>query len=125
MKTTLTGFVLLAVSATGCGAAARSPDMYRDDTKAELTKKNDEIKACYDGVLKTTPSAQGKVTVKFDVATETGKLSNVSVDKANTSAPDAVATCVTRSIDGVTLKPADGNKGEGTWVYEFVSPFKS
>jgi len=125
MKTALLGFALVGVFATGCGAAVRSPDMFRDDTKTELAKKNDVIKACYDDVLKSTPSAQGKVTVKFEVATETGKLSNVSVDTANTTAPEAVAACVTKSIEGVTVNPPDGNKGEGSWVYDFVSPHKS
>jgi hypothetical protein len=123
MKTTilLAGAVLLSF-ATGCGAAARSPDMYRDDTKAVLEKKNDDIRACYDAVLKATPDAGGKVTVKFAVETDTGKISNVSVDAANTTAPEPVTSCVTKTIDGLALTPADVNKGEGTWTYEFAAP---
>ena len=106
----------------GCSFAARSPEMYRDDTKAALEPKNAEIKSCYDGVLKTTPSAQGKVTVTFQVETEHGTITNVAVDKANTTAPDPVAECVTKSIQGVALAPPDKRTGLGTWVYEFAAP---
>jgi hypothetical protein len=110
------------VALTGCGAAVRSPDMYRDDTKAVLVTKNAEILACYDGVLKSTPDAHGRVTLRFDVETEQGKITNVSVDPAGTTAPAPVTECVTRSIGGLGLSPPDGNKGEGTWTYEFVAP---
>jgi hypothetical protein len=107
---------------TGCSVAVRSPDMYRDDTKAALEKKNPDIQACYDGVLKGSPGVGGKVTVKFDVETEKGAITNVSVDKANTTAPDSVADCVTKNINGVTIAPPDKRKGEATWVYEFNAP---
>jgi hypothetical protein len=116
--------ILLASLAlmTGCGFAARSPEMYRDDTKAVLEKKNGDIHACYDGVLKATPGVGGKVTVKFDVETEEGKITNVVVDKANTTAPDAVAECVAKTIGGLAIKPPDARKGEASFVYEFQAP---
>jgi hypothetical protein len=113
MKTTLLLVASLALGA--CSFAARSPEMYRDDTAKALATKNGEIQACYDGVLKGNPGAAGKVTVKFDVETESGKISHVTVDKAQTTAPDPVADCVMRSIDGLTLNPPDARKGEGTW----------
>lgn len=122
MKTTILMTTLFAFAATACSFAARSPEMYRDDTGAALAKKNDDIRACYDGVLKGTPGVAGKVTVKFDVETETGKIANVSVDKAASTAPDAVAECVTKTIAGVSIAPPDARKGEGTWVYEFSAP---
>lgn len=124
MKTTklVLGAALVSLFTTACGVAARSPDMYRDDTKSVLEKKNDDIKACYDGVLKTTPNAAGKVTVKFTVETDSGKLTGVTVDKAATTAPEPVSACVTRSLEGLALTPADVNKGEGTWTYEFAPP---
>jgi len=105
----------------GCGFT-RTPEVYRDDTKAVLEKRNEDIHACYDGVLKASPGASGTVTVKFDVLVDTGQIANVVVDKANTTAPDAVGECVTKSITGLTLTPADANKGEGTWVYQFAVP---
>jgi hypothetical protein len=120
MKTTLLLAASLALGA--CSFAARSPEMYRDDTGRALATKQEEIRSCYDGVLKSNPSAGGTVTVKFDVETENGKISHVTVDKAKTTAPDPLAECVARSIDGLTLAPPDQRKGEGTWVYEFQAP---
>lgn len=106
----------------GCSFAARSPDMYRDDTQKALATKEQDIRACYDGVLKTTPGAAGKVTVKFDVETENGKFVNVHADKGGTTAPDAVAECVTKSLEGLSIAPPDKRKGEATFVYEFAAP---
>ena len=110
---------------SGCSFAMRSADTYRDDTGKVLATKNDDIRSCYDGVLKSTPGAQGKVTVKFDVDTAQGKITAVTVDKANTTAPDPVAECVTKSITGLVLAPPDHRKGVAVWVYEFTSPTKS
>jgi hypothetical protein len=64
----------------------------------------------------------GHVTVKFEVDNAHGKISNVTVDKANTTAPDAVSDCVTRHIEGLTLSPPDTHLGQGSWTYEFVAP---
>jgi hypothetical protein len=111
-----------AVLLSGCSFAARSPEMYRDDTKAVLETKNNDIRACYDGVLKATPGAAGKVTVKFEVETEQGKIVNVAVDKPNTTAPDAVAECVTKSINGLGITPPDKRVGQATFVWEFAAP---
>lgn len=120
MKGTL--LVVASFALGACSFAARSPEMYRDDTAKALATKSSDIQTCYDGVLKANPAAAGTVTVKFDVETESGKISHVTVDKAKTTAPDPVADCVTRSIDGLTLAPPDQRKGEGTWVYEFQAP---
>ena len=120
MKTVLL-FALVA-TASGCGFAARSPDMYRDDTKAQLETKNNDIRACYDGVLASTPGVGGKVTVKFIVEDEHGKITNVAVDKANTTAPDAVSDCVTKNISGLGLNPPDARVGQGTFTWEFAAP---
>jgi hypothetical protein len=118
---------ILAIAATaafvsGCSFAARSPEMYRDDTKAVLDTKSNDIRACYDGVLKATPGVAGKVTVKFEVETEQGKIVNVAVDKPNTTAPDAVAECVTKSINGLGITPPDKRVGQATFVWDFSAP---
>lgn len=118
-------FALSLAALSGCSFAARSAEMYRDDTSKVLATKNDDIRSCYDGVLKSSPGAQGRVTVKFDVDTEQGKIAAVTVDKANTTAPDPVAECVTKSITGLVLAPPDHRKGVALWVYEFTSPTKS
>jgi len=107
---------------TGCSFAVRSPDMYRDDTSKVLATKNEEIKACYDGAVKAHPGAAGKVTVKFSVEVKTGKFVDIAVDKANTTAPDPIGECVTKAITGLALAPADQNKGEATFAYEFTAP---
>ena len=121
MRTPLLILVSLATLA-GCSFAARSPEMYRDDVKAVLETKNAEIRACYDGLLKGTPGVAGKVTVTFDVQEDTGNITNVKADKAQTTAPPAVVDCVIKSLGGLAIKPADARLGQGTWVYEFAPP---
>ena len=120
MKTTILLVASFAIG--GCSVAARSPDMYRDDTAKVLATRNDEIHACYDNILKSSPGVGGHVTVKFEVDTEQGKITHVTVDKPNTTAPDAVSDCVTRHIEGLTLAPPDARMGQGSWTYEFVVP---
>ncbi len=124
MRTVFASVLLFATaaSAMGCSFALRSPDMYRDDTAKVLATKNEEIKACYDGAVKTTPGAAGKVTVKFKVEKETGKFMELAVDKANTTASDAIATCVTTAIANLSLTPGDKNMGDATFSYEFTAP---
>jgi hypothetical protein len=73
-------------------------------------------------VLASTPGVGGKVTVTFDVETEGGKIVNVVVDKANTTAPAPVAECVTKSLAGLGLNPPDKRLGQATFVYEFAQP---
>jgi len=126
MKTTILLSLTLAALA-GCSVAARSPEMYRDDTGKVLATKSDDIRACYDGVLKGTPGAAGKVTVKFDVPKDgeqnAGKISNVQVDAAGTTAPAPVADCVTKTITGAgPLAPPDQRLGQGSWAWDFNAP---
>lgn len=121
MKKALSSTVLFGVLAavSGCSFAARSPEMYRDDTAALLDTKSAEIKACYDEALKTNASATGTVRVQFTVAKETGKITNPTVDPAGTTAPAEVSSCVTSKIDGLELKPPDQNDGQATFTWEF------
>ena len=126
MKTILLCAVV-ASAVAGCSFAARSPEMYRDDTNKVLEAKNPDIKACYDGVLKGTPGASGKVTVKFDVQKDgednAGKVVNVQVDAGGTTAPPPVADCVTKNITGAgPLNPPDKRLGQATYVWEFSAP---
>lgn len=120
MKTSiLFASALVAVSSLVTGCAVRDAKMFVDDTGKALATRNNEIKACYDGILKATPTAGGKVTVKFEVETEEGKIVKIEVDKANTTAPDAVQACVTKNIEGLKISPPDKKTGDGSWVYEF------
>lgn len=112
----------LLVTMTGCSFAARSPEMYRDDTKAVLATKNDAIVACYNDVLKNDPKAGGKVTLNFEVETEEGKIVNIAVDKAQTTASDAVVACVTKNVEGLALTPPDQRTGIASWSWDLSAP---
>jgi len=120
MSRSLVVLAVLAASA-GCSVLVRSPEEYRDATKQALEAKNAEIKACYDEILKGNAAVQGKVTVKFDVLTETGKIANVVVDPAETTAPEPVQACVRKAIDGLALAQPDQKQGAATWTYEFAA----
>ena len=121
MKTTLLIAASLATTAL-VGCAFRSPEMYRDDTNKVLETKQAAIKACYDDILKGQPGVGGKVTVKFEVETEGGKIQNVTVDKPSSTAPDAVGDCVKKNIEGLVIAPPDRRLGQATYVYEFSVP---
>jgi hypothetical protein len=128
MKTLLISAVTLFAVGCNGGFALRDPKMYAEETHKVLEPKNNEIRACYDGVLKGTPGVGGKVTVTFDVVEagaekDAGKIANVMVDKANTTAPEAVSDCVAKTINGAgPLAPADQKKGQASFVYEFSAP---
>ena len=111
------GILMAALACAAC--SYRTPEMYRDDTRAALESKNAEIQRCYDDVLETTPNAQGKVDVTFEVETEHGQLTHVAV-APSTTAPPALAACVTKSIHGVALASPDPRKGVGSWSYDFA-----
>ena len=115
------GLVALLASVTGCQFYARSPEDYRDATQKVLDTKAGDIKACYDAALKGKQDLQGRVTVQFTVEAETGKIKDVKVDPAGTTAPETLSTCVSGAFSGLALTPADKRDGMATWVYEFVA----
>jgi hypothetical protein len=94
--------------------------MYRDDTAALLETKNADVKACYDEALKVDKEAQGRVTVRFLVEHDTGRIINVSADPAGTTAPEPLTKCVIDSLQGLALSPADKRDGDATYVYDFT-----
>jgi hypothetical protein len=110
----------LAAAATACEFHARSAEDYRDVTQALLDTKAPEIKTCYDGALKGQKDLQGRVTVQFVVEAETGKIKDVKVDPAGTTAPEVLSQCVTTAIGGLALTPPDKRDGIATWVYDFA-----
>jgi hypothetical protein len=112
-------FVLLAGSA-GCSFNARSPEQYRDDTAALLQTKNTAIKTCYDGVLRSQPGSKGTVTVRFKVEEETGRIKDIAVDPARTTAPGPVAECVAKELNGLVLQPPDARDGSAIFAWEFT-----
>jgi hypothetical protein len=122
MRTTFIQPALLALVAltAGCEFHARGAEDYRDVTQALLDTKAQDIKACYDGALKGQKDLQGRVTVQFVVEAETGKIKDVKVDPAGTTAPEVLSACVSNSISGLALTPPDKRDGIATWVYDFT-----
>jgi hypothetical protein len=115
------GLVALLASVTGCQFYARSPEDYRDATQKVLDTKAGDIKACYDAALKGNQQLQGRVTVQFTVEAETGKIKDVKVDPAGTTAPAELSTCVSNAFGGLALTPPDKRDGIATWVYDFTA----
>ena len=125
MKTALTALSIVVVGSSvafGAGCAVRDAKMWNDDTSKVLATKSADIKACYDQFLQGNPGAGGKVTVNFEIETDQGKIQNVSVDTANTTAPDALGDCVKKNIEGLIVSPPDKKTGQATYVYEFSQP---
>lgn len=121
MKKTSISFVLVAVAtlAAGCSFNARSPEDYAKETQKILETKSLDIKKCYDDALKTNQKLTGKVTVKFTVAAETGELTSVTVDPANTTAQEPLPGCVTSALAGLKLAPPDARDGLATYSWDF------
>nr|PZN28314.1 MAG: hypothetical protein DIU78_02980 [Pseudomonadota bacterium] len=94
--------------------------MYRDDTRALLETRNDQIRSCYDDLLKSNPSLQGRVTIRFVVEPDTGMLRDITTDPAGTTAPPEVAQCVTSALQGIALNPGDKREGHAMFVYDFA-----
>lgn len=117
LKLALVGLV---AGLTGCSFYARSPEDYRDATQALLDTKAQDVKTCYDTALKNEKELQGRVTVQFTVEAETGRVKDVKVDPAGTTAPDTLSMCVTNAISGLALTPPDKRDGVATWVYDFT-----
>jgi hypothetical protein len=114
---------VLLLGVMGCSPTPRGPEQYRDDTQALLETRRPALKQCYDTALKSSPTIQGKITVRFTVASETGKLVDAKVDEAASTAPESLRACVLRALDGLVLTPADGQDGHATFVWEFrVAP---
>ena len=122
MKKAILSSVMFSVlaAATGCSFAARSPQMYRDDTAALLETKAGDIKACYDQVLQGDAAAQGTVRVQFTVQKDTGLIAEPQVDANGSTAPPALQSCVTNAIAGLKLEPPDQDDGQATFTWEFT-----
>ncbi|HSC88689.1 MAG TPA: TonB family protein [Polyangiaceae bacterium] len=116
-KTLIAPLLLASLCSVACSFAARSPDGYREDTRAVLEKRSKDIKACYDEELKKDKKAGGKVTITFTVAKETGKFQDVKVKESDAS--EALQACVVKALDGLAIDPADQRDGKATFTYEF------
>jgi hypothetical protein len=122
MNTRFAASIGLLALTGACSFVARSPNQYRDDTEKLLSTRGSELSACFDNALKTTPGISGKVLVHFSVEQKTGKLTNISADASQSTAPQALVDCVTTALNGLVLNPGDQRKGEATYEFEFVGP---
>ena len=112
-----------AFVSVGC-ASGRPPELYRDDTAKLLESANQGITDCYNTILHNTPpgtpAAQGSVTLHFVVHEDTGRLVHIRVDKARSTAPAPVQECVTKYIGDLHLEPADAQRGEAMFTWDFT-----
>ena len=103
MKKTSISFALVALAAlaAGCSFNARSPEDY----------------------AKETPGRQfghdrgGSGHRQSDA--ETGELTSVAVDTANTTAAEPLPSCVTSALAGLKLAPPDARDGLATYAWDF------
>ena len=105
-------------SATGCSFHARSPEDYKNDTRAVLETRSTQIQSCYDAALSTDPNAAGNVVVSFTVMEKTGEITDPQV-LPESSAPAPLGQCIVEAINGLALQPPDERKGDATFVWEF------
>ena len=105
----------------GCVKWMRDADFYRDELTEVLEDQHAEpIEACYDRVLDQDPTAKGAVVVNFEVEKQTGKLTAIAVDSAQTDAPAPVVACVTDELALTTLSPPDAKTGVANYRWEFA-----
>jgi outer membrane lipopolysaccharide assembly protein LptE/RlpB len=121
-KTILVGaLVASAVALSGCQFNARSAEDYSKETKKLLSKKNDELKSCYDALLKKEKKAEGLVVVNFTVEAKTGAIKDATIDEQKSTAKNAkeLGECVLKALDGLALDPPDARTGQASFSYEF------
>lgn len=111
--------VVLVAGLQACSFNARSPEDYRNVTNDLLATRADQLRACYDEVLKANATAGGIVVVSFKVEEKTGKLLEPNVDPARTTAPDPLKQCVITALDGLAIDPPDSREGNATFSWEF------
>jgi hypothetical protein len=112
--------LLVGIPLWGCAMNARSPEQYREATAQVLAAHNDQLRACYEQAHKGDPTAEGTVSIHFNVEPETGKFVHARV--VGGSAPDSVKRCVLQAVEGNVLSPADKREGDATFDWEFVPP---
>lgn len=118
MKSLLT-ITLLVLSFAVTGCAARSAEMYRDDTRTLLDQKTSAMSDCYNTELQSDRTAVGKVVVRFKVEADSGKIVDAKVDETQSSGSKALGHCVVTAIEGLVLDPPDERDGDATFTWEF------
>lgn len=117
MRTTIASLIVLSLA--GCSFHARSTEDYKTDTRKLLSSKDAEIQACYNAQLATNPAQSGKVVAQFTVEKKTGKVTEVTADPTQSTAPEGLQSCVINAVQGLSLKPEDRRDGEATFTWVF------
>lgn len=120
-QTKMALIVLAGSISLGCQFYARSPEDYQKETTALLDTKKDELKSCYDEVLKTDSTAGGTVAVNFSVEPKTGAIVNPEVDAAKSTASETLQQCVITALEGLALDPPDQREGVASFTYDFTA----
>lgn len=113
--------LLLAGSVGACSMSyyARSPEDYKQATRALLESRQSDFKQCYEGVIASTPDAAGTVAVQFVLEEKTGKIVQVS-SLPESTAPEPLRECVVNGLNGLALDPPDQRKGVATMTFDFA-----
>lgn len=119
MKQARAPLTLMLAIVAGCSFHARSPDDYRQATRALLDERSGGVEGCYRRALTADQNAQGTVVVRFEVEAKTGNIVNAKVVDEKTTAKQELRTCVIDALDGLTLDPPDQRTGEATFEWEF------
>ena len=118
MKSWIAPTVFVLFGATACQFYARGPEDYRKDTRALLETRSQQISACYDQAKAKDPKAAGTVVLHFQVAKETGEITDPQVLPEST-APAPLGECVVEAVKDLKLEPTDKRVGDATFVWEF------
>jgi hypothetical protein len=116
--TRLASSLVVLLGASACTFYARGPEDYRKDTRALLETRSAQINTCYDAAKAKDPSARGTVVVRFQVAKDTGAITDPKVLPEST-APAALGQCIVDAIKDLRLEPSDKRVGDATFVWEF------
>lgn len=119
-KKSIALLILASTTGWGCSFYARSPEDYQKETEALLASKSDELKACYDEVLKDDSKASGTVAVDFTVEAKTGAILDPKVNEEKSTAPSGLHKCVLAAMEGLALDPPDQRTGVASFTYEFT-----
>jgi hypothetical protein len=117
-KTRLVTSLFVLFGASACQFYARGPDDYRKDTRSLLETRSAQISSCYDTALAGDPKAGGTVVLHFQVAKETGAITDPKVLPEST-APAPLGNCIVEAIKDLKLDPSDKRVGDATFVWEF------
>ena len=116
---TIASALLSAFVLGGCSFHARGPDQYREDTRAVLETRSDQIRSCYDSLLKEDKKAEGRIILTFTVQKETGEFTDVTIQDDGSSDSPELRKCVLDAVAGLKLEPVDKRDGKATFTYEF------